>query len=135
MALKCVTLLCKNLAFLSQRSLCTVCKSFIWVHLDCKKVTYDKLLNITFSNRIKLVGYNAALSVSEARKGWSRENLHRSSHLRYSVKRDVLKNFGNFTGKCLCWSLFLIKLQTFSPATILKEHIEAGVFLWKFAKF
>ena len=28
-----------------------------------------------------------------------------------SVKEDVLKNFANFTGKHLCWSLFLIKLQ------------------------
>ena len=28
-------------------------------------------------------------------------------------KIDVLKNFAIFTGKYLCWSLFLIKLQTF----------------------
>ena len=34
----------------------------------------------------------------------------KSSHRRYSVKRGVLKNFPNFTGKHLCWSLFLIKL-------------------------
>ena len=27
------------------------------------------------------------------------------------VKQGVLKNFENFTGKQLCWSLFLIKLQ------------------------
>ena len=27
-------------------------------------------------------------------------------------KKDVLKNFKNFTGKHLCWSIFLIKLQT-----------------------
>ena len=27
------------------------------------------------------------------------------------VKKDVLKKFTNFTGKQLCWSLFLIKLQ------------------------
>ena len=26
-------------------------------------------------------------------------------------KKPVLKNFVIFTGKCLCWSLFLIKLQ------------------------
>ena len=26
-------------------------------------------------------------------------------------KKGVLKNFANFTGKHLCWSLFLIKLQ------------------------
>ena len=32
----------------------------------------------------------------------------RSSHRRCSVKKGVLKNFVNFTGKHLCWCLFLI---------------------------
>ena len=39
---------------------------------------------------------------------------YRSSHQRCSVKKGVLKNFANFTGKHPCWSLFLIKLQAFS---------------------
>ena len=36
---------------------------------------------------------------------------------------NILKNFAIFTikGKHLCWSLFLIKLQTFKPTTFLKE--------------
>ena len=34
--------------------------------------------------------------------------LFRSSHRRCSIKKGVLKNFANFTGKHLCWSLFLI---------------------------
>ena len=38
---------------------------------------------------------------------------NRSSHQRCSIKNAVLKNFVLFTGKQLCWSLFLIKLQTF----------------------
>ena len=33
------------------------------------------------------------------------------SHLRYCIKKAVLKNFGIFTGKHLCWSLFLTNLQ------------------------
>ena len=36
---------------------------------------------------------------------------NRSSHQRYAVKKAVVKNFSNFTGKHLCQSLFLIKLQ------------------------
>ena len=36
----------------------------------------------------------------------------RSSHQRCSVKKGALKNFANFTGIHLSWSLFLIKLQT-----------------------
>ena len=39
------------------------------------------------------------------------KKIFRSSHQRCSVKIGVLKNFSNFTGKHLCWSLFLIKLQ------------------------
>ena len=42
---------------------------------------------------------------------------HICSHQRCSVKKDVLKNFANFTGRHLCWSLFLIKLQ--SPGAVL----------------
>ena len=35
-------------------------------------------------------------------------------------KKKCSKKFANFTGKHLCWSLFLIKLQTLRPATLLK---------------
>ena len=37
----------------------------------------------------------------------------RSSHQSYSIKKVVLNNFVIFTGKQLCWSIFLIKLQAF----------------------
>ena len=36
-------------------------------------------------------------------------------------KKAVLKNIAKFPGKQLCWSLFLIKLQAFSPVALLKE--------------
>ena len=36
----------------------------------------------------------------------------KSSHRRCYIKNHVLRNFAIFTGKHLCWSLFLIKLQT-----------------------
>ena len=45
----------------------------------------------------------------------------RSSHLRCSMKKAVLKNFAIFTGEHLCWSFFLIKLQDFRPVTLLNE--------------
>ena len=45
----------------------------------------------------------------------------RSSHLRCSIIKAVLKNFAIFTGKYLCWSFFLIKLQDSRPITLLKE--------------
>ena len=45
----------------------------------------------------------------------------KSSHRRCSVKKGVLKKVANFTGKHLCRGLFLIKLQAFRFATLLKE--------------
>ena len=53
----------------------------------------------------------------------------KSSHQRCSVKVDLLKIFSNFTGKDLCWSLFLIKLQAFRPLTLLQLDSNTGVFL------
>ena len=35
----------------------------------------------------------------------------RSSHSQLFFKIGVMKNFATFTGKHLCWNLFLIKLQ------------------------
>ena len=54
----------------------------------------------------------------------------RSNHRRYSVRKGVLISLRNFTEKHLCWSLFLIKLETFRTATLLKEDFNIGVPLW-----
>ena len=45
------------------------------------------------------------------------------------IKISVLKNFAIITGKHLCWSLFLRKLQVLKPATLLKGDSNNGVFL------
>ena len=41
-------------------------------------------------------------------------------------KKAILKVFAIFTGKHTCWNLFLIKLQTWRPATLLKRHSGTG---------
>ena len=41
----------------------------------------------------------------------------------------ALKNFPMFTVKYLCWSFFLIKLQAFRPAILLKRDSNIGAFL------
>ena len=43
-------------------------------------------------------------------------------------KIGVLKNFANFTGKHLCWSLFLINLQA-KALNFIKKRLQPGVFL------
>ena len=45
-------------------------------------------------------------------------------------KKDVFRNFAIFTGRQLCWSLFLIELQTFRPAALLEMDSNADVFVW-----
>ena len=45
-------------------------------------------------------------------------------------KKGVLKNNGNFTRKHLCWSPFLITLQFFRAATLLKRYSNTDVFLF-----
>ena len=59
------------------------------------------------------------------------ESNIRSSQRRCSVKKAVLKIFANFTGKHLCWSLFLIKLQ----ANLIKKRLQQRYFPVNFAKF
>ena len=44
------------------------------------------------------------------------------------------KNFANFTERDLCWSLFLIKLQAFRPAILLKR-LQLRCFLVNYTKF
>ena len=41
----------------------------------------------------------------------------------------IIKNLRKFAGKHLCWSLFLIKLQAFTSATLLKSNSNTDVFL------
>ena len=53
----------------------------------------------------------------------------RSSHLRCYIKKGVLKNLENSTRKHLCLSLFLINLQAFKSATLLRRNYNTGVFL------
>ena len=61
------------------------------------------------------------------------QKMPRSSHLQMFFKIAVRKNFVNFIGKHLYWSLFLIKFQTQRLATLLKRH-QHRCFPVKFAK-
>ena len=50
-------------------------------------------------------------------------------------KIGALKNFTSYTGKHLCWSLILVKLQAWFAATLLKRDSNTGVFPWNFQNF
>ena len=83
------------------------------------------LKNIKISNKIAServsIQYKAYLGpyqTSTMKTSWRK---YKSSHQWYCIKKDVLKNFPNFTENHLFWSLFLIKLQVFSPAIFYKK--------------
>ena len=59
----------------------------------------------------------------------------RSSCSQIFFKIIVRKNFAIFTRKHLCWRLFLIKLQVFRPATLLKRDFKDRCFPVNIAKF
>ena len=63
------------------------------------------------------------------------EGSFRCSHRWCSVKKVLLKIFANFTGKHLCWSHFLIKLQVWRCATLLKRDTNTGALLWNLRNF
>ena len=58
--------------------------------------------------------------------------MFRSSHRRCSIKKLP---FAMFTGKYLCWSLYLKKLLIFRPATLLKGDSSTSAFLWILRNF
>ena len=59
--------------------------------------------------------------------------LKQSSQMFFKI--GVLKNLAYFKGKHVCWSLFLIKLQALSPATLLKIDSNTDVFQWNSRNF
>ena len=54
----------------------------------------------------------------------------RSSQRKFSVEKGFLKNFANFTGKHLCWSVFLKVRKNF-----VKKILQHRCFSVKLAKF
>ena len=54
-----------------------------------------------------------------------------SSHRRCSVKKTVLKDLAMFTGRHLCCSLLLIKLQSCRP--VLKKHLRTATSQYEYS--
>ena len=92
----------------------------------CHVVVFHKIVPITASSNSRtslgLVGvvivYSATFTFclwSDSRsfpRFWLLNGWLRSSRSQMFFKKGVLKNFANITEKHLCWSLFLIKLQS-----------------------
>ena len=96
-------------------------KFFLWTRL------LEQLLLMKY-----LISVPTVLKGVMAHCNWCRAQNRRGQKQPFA---DVLKNFANFTGKHLFWILFLIKLQAFKPAALLKRDSNTGVFLWNLRNF
>ena len=73
--IKTIGLLRKFQNFLPRKSLLTIYKSFIRPHFDYGDVIYDQTFNTSFHQRLESLQYNAALAITGAIRGTSKEKL------------------------------------------------------------
>ena len=85
--MKGIGLLRKRQSISPRTSLLTICKSFIRPHLEYGDVVYDQPSNDAFSNKLETVQYNAALAITGAIKGTSREKVYQELGLEYLQQR------------------------------------------------
>ena len=63
-------------AYLPRKTLVNIYKAFVRSHLDYGDIIYDNPGNDTFRHKIETVQYNAALAITGAIRGTSREKLY-----------------------------------------------------------
>ena len=73
---KTIGLLRKLQTLLPRAPLITIYKSFIRPHLDYGDMIYDQTFNMLFQQKVETIQYNAALAITGAIRGSSREKLY-----------------------------------------------------------
>ena len=81
---------------LPRNSLITIYKSFIRPHLDYGAIIFDQPENESFCKKIESVQYNAALAITGAIQGTSREKLYKELGLETLKSRKWLKKLSYF---------------------------------------
>ena len=76
---------------ISRHSLVTLYKSFIRSILEYADVIYDQPSNDSFSDKIESIQYNAALAITGAIRGTSKDKLYKELGLEYLSSRRWLK--------------------------------------------
>ena len=84
---------------LSRKTLITIYKSFIRPHLDYGDIIYDKPNNDSFVRKLESIQYNAALAITGAIKGTSKERLYEELGLESLEKRRWYRRM------CLFWKI------------------------------
>ena len=98
-----------------------------------KKHIFNLCINdMAVFDRIKLLCLKKYLLYTLSRSRLVQIRQNRSSLLQMFFKRDVLKNFANFTGKHQCWCLvcnfitnrcFPVKFANFLRTPVFTEHL------------
>ena len=91
-----IGILKKLSGFLPRHSLITLYKSFIQPHLDCTDIIYDQLNNLSLCNKIETWQYNAALAITGAIRGSSKERLYQELGYAYLSSRRWLRKLCTF---------------------------------------
>ena len=89
--MKGIGLLQKIQSILPRISILTIYKLFIRPYLDYGDVDYGQLSNDAFSNKLETAQYNAALAITGAIKGTSREKLYQELGLEYLQQRTWIR--------------------------------------------
>ena len=79
--------------------LLTIYKSFIRPHLDYGDIIYDQAYNASFHQKLDSIQYNAALAITGAIRGTSKEKLYDELGLETLEKEDG-------TGNCVAFLRF-----------------------------
>ena len=115
---KTVGLLRKLQDTLPRTSLITIFKSFIRPHLDYGDIIYDRAYNTSFHQNIEPIQYNAALAITGAVRGTSREKLYQELGFESLQQRSWYRK--------LCFLFKIIKNQSpnyLSISPLTKQHI------------
>ena len=102
---KTIGLLRKLHHILPRSPLLTIYKSFIRPHLDYGDIIYDQAYNASFHQKLDSIQYNAALAITGAIRGTSKEKLYDELGLETLEKRRWYRKlccfFKIFRYKCL----------------------------------
>ena len=82
--------------FLPHHSLITLYKSFLRLHLDYADIIYDQPNNLSLCNKIETCQCNAAVAITGAIRGSSKERLYQELGFEYLSSRRWLRKLCTF---------------------------------------
>ena len=94
--------------YLPRHTLVNIYKAFIRQHLDYGDIIYDNRCNETFCSKIESVQYNAALAITRAIRGTSREKLYHELGFEQLTDRRYCRRLCFFSTKLITIILPLI---------------------------